>query len=86
MPVTQRMNDRAAQLSAAIAALEGQRPALGDAVVDTALAPLRRELAEQQARSSSSGQQLKQVTVLFVKPQSARRWLRGQNGEAASLP
>ena len=60
------MNDRSAQLSAAIAALEGQRATLGDAVVDTALAPLRRELAEQGARRSPVRQQLKQVTVLFV--------------------
>ena len=60
------MNDRTAQLTAAIAALEGQRAALGDAVVDTALAPLRRELAEQGVQRSTSRQQLKQVTVLFV--------------------
>jgi class 3 adenylate cyclase len=60
------MNDPSAQLSAAIAALEGQRATLGDAVVDTALAPLRRELAEQSARRSPVRQQLKQVTVLFV--------------------
>ena len=60
------MNDRSAQLSSAIAALEGQRAILGDAVVDTALAPLRRELAEQSAHRSTARQQLKQVTVLFV--------------------
>jgi len=60
------MNDRSAQLSAAIAALEGQRATLGDAVVDTALAPLRRELAELDVRRSPARQQLKQVTVLFV--------------------
>jgi class 3 adenylate cyclase/tetratricopeptide (TPR) repeat protein len=60
------MNDRSAQLSAAIAALEAQRAMLGDAVVDTALAPLRRELAEHAARESVASQRLKQVTVLFV--------------------
>jgi len=60
------MNDRSAQLSAAIAALEAQRPTLGDAVVDTALAPLRRELAELGASEPAATQRLKQVTVLFV--------------------
>src|SRR5213078_1277751 len=60
------MTDRPAQLSAAIAALESQRPTLGDAVVDTALAPLRRELAELTERPPPARQQLKQVTVLFV--------------------
>ena len=60
------MNDRSAQLSATIAALEGQRATLGDAVVDMALAPLQRELAEQGSRPSTVRQQLKQVTVLFV--------------------
>ena len=60
------MNDRPAQLSAAIAALEAQRPTLGDAVVDVALDPLRRELAAEHAREAPARQQLKQVTVLFV--------------------
>jgi len=55
------MNDRSAQLSAAIAALQGQRAVLGDVVVDTALAPLRRELADLGARRSPARQQLKQV-------------------------
>ena len=63
------MNDRPAQLSAAIATLEAQRATLGDAVVDIALDPLRRELAAENARGSqapAAQQQLKQVTVLFV--------------------
>jgi class 3 adenylate cyclase len=60
------MNHRSAQLSATIAALEAQRSTLGDAVVDTALAPLRRELVDQDSRGSPTQQRLKQVTVLFV--------------------
>jgi class 3 adenylate cyclase/tetratricopeptide (TPR) repeat protein len=60
------MKDRFAQLTDAIAALEGQRTVLGDAVVDTALAPLRRELADCRAARSPVRQQLKQVTVLFI--------------------
>jgi class 3 adenylate cyclase/tetratricopeptide (TPR) repeat protein len=60
------MNERLGQLSAAIAALEAQRALLGDAVVDVALAPLRRELAALSAPESSAVQKLKQVTVLFV--------------------
>ncbi|MEO8836293.1 MAG: tetratricopeptide repeat protein, partial [Caldimonas sp.] len=63
------MNDRSAQLSTAIASLEAQRHTLGDAVVDIALDPLRRELAVENARGAEAPiahQQLKQVTVLFV--------------------
>ncbi len=40
-----RISSTAEQIAAAIAALAAQRALLGDAVVDTALAPLRRELA-----------------------------------------
>ena len=60
------MNDRSAQLSAAIAALEAQRALLGDAVVDTALAPLRRELEATRSAESATNQRLKQVSLLFV--------------------
>ncbi len=61
------MQPSAEQIAAAIAALEAQRALLGDGVVDTALAPLRRELAALQAASTAtSAQQLKQVSVLFV--------------------
>lgn len=38
------------QLAATIAALEAQRAILGDEVVDTALAPLRSELAAMRLR------------------------------------
>jgi len=54
------------QLEAAIAALEAQRALLGDAVVETALAPMRRELARTGSAACANNQQLKQVTVLFV--------------------
>jgi class 3 adenylate cyclase/tetratricopeptide (TPR) repeat protein len=55
------------QLAAAIAALEAQRALLGDAVVDTALAPLREKLAALRAPEiAAASQQLKQVSVLFV--------------------
>lgn len=60
------MQPSAAQLRSAIAALEAQRALLGDAVVDTAVGPLRRELAALQAPSGAAAQQLKQVSVLFV--------------------
>jgi class 3 adenylate cyclase/tetratricopeptide (TPR) repeat protein len=60
------MNDTPEQIAAAIAALDAQRALLGDAVVDMALAPLRRELAAQHSREPQSRQQLKQVSVLFV--------------------
>ena len=61
------MSSTPEQLSAAIAALEAQRPLLGDAVVDTALAPLREKLAAlNEAPTAPGQQQLKQVSVLFV--------------------
>ncbi len=58
------MNDHAARLANAINALEAQRAVLGDAVVDTAIAPLREQLAALQAPAAE--QQLKQATVLFA--------------------
>jgi class 3 adenylate cyclase/tetratricopeptide (TPR) repeat protein len=54
------------QVSAAIAALDAQRAVLGDAVVDTALAPLRQQLEELRASERHKHQQLKQVSVVFV--------------------
>ncbi|MEP7102531.1 MAG: tetratricopeptide repeat protein [Burkholderiales bacterium] len=61
------MNETPEHLEATIAALEAQRALLGDAVVDSALAPLRRELAVRRNPESAAPQQrLKQVSVLFV--------------------
>ena len=59
------MSSAAEQIATAITALDAQRELLGDAVVDTALAPLRRELAALQSPAAGA-QQLKQVSVLFV--------------------
>ena len=58
-------------IAAAIAALEAQRGLLGNAVVDTAVGPLRDKLALlaapcQQNNSQAAPQTLKQVTVLFL--------------------
>lgn len=53
------------QLQTALAALEAQRPLLGDAVTDIAVAPLRARLQALHERSAET-QQLKQVTVVFV--------------------
>jgi ABC-type oligopeptide transport system substrate-binding subunit/class 3 adenylate cyclase len=58
------MNERD-QLQQAIAALETQRATLGDAVIDTALAPLREKLAAATV-AASTAQQLKYATVLFA--------------------
>jgi hypothetical protein len=49
------MNDTPERIAATIAALEAQRALLGDAVVDTALAPLRRGQA---ARHGAAAPQL----------------------------
>ena len=55
--------DDPAALDAAIAALEAQRPALGDAVADAALGPLRDRRAQLILRAG--GEQRKLVTVVF---------------------
>ena len=68
------MEQTADQLAATVAALEAQRGVLGDALVDAALAPIKRELATLRARELAAAapaptpptQQLKQVSVLFV--------------------
>jgi len=56
------------QLKQAIAALEAQRSALGDAVVDAALGPMREKLATLEGKSAQpqESQQRKQVTMLFA--------------------
>ena len=57
------------QLEAAIAALEGQRSTLGDAVVDSLLSPARARLvalAGSSAAPSAPAQTLKQVSILFL--------------------
>jgi class 3 adenylate cyclase len=54
-------------LEAAIAALEGQRALLGDAVVDAALGPMRSRLGTlRPTRIQETAQTLRQVTVLFL--------------------
>ncbi len=62
------MNETPERIAATISALESQRSVLGDAIVDTALAPLRRALAALAAPppQPQQHQQLKQVSVLFV--------------------
>jgi class 3 adenylate cyclase len=59
------------QLEQTIAALEAQRAILGDAVVDTAIVPLREKLNELEAPSTGKiheeEQQRKQITVLFAE-------------------
>ena len=60
-----KMNERE-QLEQAIAALESQRAILGDAVVSTALAPMREKLAVLSAQPTSAEQQRKLLTVLFA--------------------
>ena len=61
------MTERAG-IEAAIAALEAQRPALGDGVVDAAVAPLYARLTalDTDPRKAEGAQQLKHVAILFV--------------------
>jgi class 3 adenylate cyclase len=59
------MSTERQQLEATIAALELQRPVLGDAVVDMAIAPLQDKLTALQAPAQGE-QHLKTVTILFM--------------------
>ena len=54
------------QLQAGIAALDAQRPVLGDAVVDASIAGLRARLAELAEAAAPAGQALRQVSILFL--------------------
>ena len=65
------MTSEQRQIAATIAGLEAQRPVLGDALTDAALAPLRERLAALAAASGEAppdhdAQVLRQVTVLFM--------------------
>lgn len=62
------MSATPAQLQATIAALEAQRAVLGDVVVDTALAPLKAQLAALQAPPppAEPAQALRQVSIVFL--------------------
>ncbi len=83
------MTDRITSLTAAIAALEAQRPTLGDSVVEAALAPLRKALADARREGRAPARQLRQVSVLFLDfvgstqlvgrldPEAAQRTLGG---------
>ncbi|MDQ7031065.1 MAG: adenylate/guanylate cyclase domain-containing protein [Ardenticatenia bacterium] len=57
--------DELRQIEAAIAALEAQRPVLGDAVVEVAIAPLREKLTALK-RAQTLIDERKRVTVLFA--------------------
>jgi class 3 adenylate cyclase/predicted ATPase len=72
------MPDPAEALRQAIAALEAQRGVLGHATVDAALQPLRERLA---ALASSSEQQLRQVSVLFIDVAGSTALSRGLDPE-----
>ncbi|HVE48168.1 MAG TPA: adenylate/guanylate cyclase domain-containing protein, partial [Casimicrobiaceae bacterium] len=60
------MDQTPASLEGTIAALEAQRPLLGDAVIDSAIGPLRDQLAALRSQQNGSAQRLKTVSVLFL--------------------
>ncbi len=66
-------------LERAIAALEAQRSTLGDAVVDSALGPLRDKLAK--LESSGAQQQRKQATVLLADVSNFTRMAETMDAE-----
>jgi class 3 adenylate cyclase/tetratricopeptide (TPR) repeat protein len=68
-------------LEAAIEALEAQRPALGDAVVNAALGPLRQRLAEALANADEDARVLRQVSVLFTDVVQSTRLARDLDPE-----
>src|SRR5436309_1975006 len=62
------LNERTGELNAAIASLEAQRSVVGDNVVDSAVAALRRQLAEldESPREPTPQEERKIVTILFA--------------------
>jgi class 3 adenylate cyclase len=62
------VNERTKELESAIISLEAQRSVVGDSVVDSAVAALRRQLAEldQPIRKPSAQEERKIVTILFA--------------------
>jgi len=62
------VNERTKELESAIISLEAQRSVIGDSVVDSAVAALRRQLAEldQPIREASAQEERKIVTILFA--------------------
>jgi class 3 adenylate cyclase/tetratricopeptide (TPR) repeat protein len=74
------MTPEQTQLESAIAALQGQRATLGDAVVELATAPLRAKLA---ALLQPSGLQHRQVTVLFADVVGSTAMAQGLAAEDA---
>jgi predicted ATPase/class 3 adenylate cyclase len=62
------VNERTKELESAIISLEAQRSVVGDSVVDSAVAALRRQLAEldQPIRQPSGQEERKIVTILFA--------------------
>jgi len=60
-------DDKADELKAAIAALEAQRPLLGEAVAGPAIAALRKQLDDLEASGSAApAEERKVITILFV--------------------
>ncbi|HSH05607.1 MAG TPA: adenylate/guanylate cyclase domain-containing protein [Anaerolineae bacterium] len=73
------MSDEKEKLVAAIAALEGQRDLLGEAVVEAALASMRKQLAELQPVVVT--EQRKQVTILFADIKGFTSWAESSDVE-----
>ena len=72
-------------LRAAIAALEAQRPLLGDALVDKAVAPLRAQLEARSAPPTAEpAQALRQVSILFLDVVGSTTLSRRLDPEAIS--
>ena len=63
------------QLAATIAALEAQRAILGDEVVDTALAPLRSELAAMRLRDGGRRSSSSRSRCCSSTWSARRRWV-----------
>jgi class 3 adenylate cyclase/tetratricopeptide (TPR) repeat protein len=81
MSYQEQPKDDRRQLEIAIAALEAQRPILGDAVVDAALASMQEKLVRLDAQEREKTPQLKFVTILFTDIAGSTHMSQGLDAE-----
>jgi class 3 adenylate cyclase/tetratricopeptide (TPR) repeat protein len=78
------LKERIATLREAIAAQEGARAMLGDAVADATIAALKEHLADLEAQGAPSDRQRKQATVLFADVSGFTAMSERMDAEAVS--
>lgn len=78
---TEEQLSRQKQLEQAIVAQEHLRGAIDDVIIDTAIAALRKQLADLLSTSSGTEQQRKMATVLFMDIVNSTRMIQGMDPE-----